>query len=282
MNTFIEGDYVVVPLVHPSGAYIRLDDNIKIPILARVLGSFGESISVINFFGYKYNMPHKHAEKLDQSNPDSFYVNMINRAEGIMRKLKYSILDNSEFYKTNKKVRFSYLSKLPIEFTTLNPIEVKLRSNTLSPTSPIFSFDFNPITYNPYLRHKVNGQVRLMITENTKLIHVIKKIADRIIFNEKMNTLVIKGYASFVTNDMKSYKDAFGNKFLIFKSNNNYIHVKASDVRTEIEKNDSDTDDDKYIDEGVFDIKTIERTKINSINLHPYLMIEQIIFRKFK
>lgn len=278
MSSFVEGDYVVVPLVHPSGAYIRLDGNIKIPVLAKVLGVFGQSISVINFFGYKYNMPIQHVEKINTSNPDSFYVNMINRAEGIMRKLNYAILNNSEFYESKKKVKFSHLTKLPIEFTTLDPIEIKLRSNTLSPTPPTFSFDFNPTIYNPYYRHKVNGQIRLMITEHTKLIHVVKKINERIVYNEKTNELLIKGYGRFVIDEMKDYKDAFSDKFLIFRSRNNFIHVKASDTRMDIEKEDYELN--KY--EGVFDIKMLERTKMDSIKLYPYLMIEQVIFRKFK
>lgn len=281
MSNFTEGEYVVVPLVHPSGAYIRLDGNIKIPILARVLGNFGQSISVINFFGYKYNMPSKHAEKVDSSNPDSFYVNMINRAEGIMRKLNYTILDNSEFYKkteSEKKVRFSHLTKLPIEFTTLDPIEVKLRASTLSPTPPTFSFDFNPIKFNPYYRHKINGQVRLMITEQTRLVHIIKKINERVVYNEKSKELIVKGYGRFVIDKMEDYKDAFNDKFLIFKSRNNYIHVKASDTRMDVEK--EDYEEKKY--EGVFDIKMIERSKMKSVSLHPYLMIEQLIFRLFK
>lgn len=54
------GEIVVVPLVHPNGAYVRSQDSkhdgLKIPVLAKVRSTFSETANVINFFGYTYNV----------------------------------------------------------------------------------------------------------------------------------------------------------------------------------------------------------------------------------
>ena len=55
MNNYKVNDYVVVPLAHPSGVYIRVDNNkYKVPVLAKVIKTFDASINVINYFGYIY------------------------------------------------------------------------------------------------------------------------------------------------------------------------------------------------------------------------------------
>ena len=273
--SFVEGEYVVVPLVHPSGAYIRVDNKFKVPILAKVEKLFGDSMSVINFFGYIYTIPKKHAEKFNTKINNDFYTNMITKARDVMKKYGYVILDNKDFYEKKKKVSFGYLHEIPIKTTNINPLNIKMREAPLSPTPMNFSFDFNPTSFKPYYK-KSNGKIRLLITEGSKLIHILKKLNDKYIFNTKTNELIIKGYATFVIDDYKTYVDTVGNTFVIYKSKNNYIHIKADKVLIHTEKHNYHGN---Y--EGEFNIKMINKNKLNSIQLQPYLLIEQVVFRKF-
>ena len=50
-------EIIIVPLANPSGAYIRIDENEKIPVLAKVRSVFSNTVNVINAFGYIYNVP---------------------------------------------------------------------------------------------------------------------------------------------------------------------------------------------------------------------------------
>ena len=50
-------EIIIIPLANPSGAYIRIDENEKIPVLAKVRSVFSNTVNVINAFGYIYNVP---------------------------------------------------------------------------------------------------------------------------------------------------------------------------------------------------------------------------------
>jgi hypothetical protein len=220
------GEIVIVPLVHPNGVYIRLADNSKINVLGRIRSVFGETANIINIFGYIYNVPFVHIELLIPALDNSYYQNMVNNASRYMTTLGYRTLDNREFFNMRYTTTYSFLSSLP-GFTPSTTYSYIPDDSRRSRKSDIF--DDSPVYKK---KSSSNGSVDLFKSKDDKLIHYIKDIDTDCMFDSSSGELYIKGYATFICDSSFTYKRKDSdNYYVIFRSENNFIHISKEDVK---------------------------------------------------
>jgi hypothetical protein len=267
------GEIVVVPLVHPNGAYIRTNDNLKIPVLAKVRSTYAEMANVINFFGYIYNVPFSHIEKVNYDVDTKFYVDMINNAQSVMQNFGYKILDNSSFYETGPNINASsFLPALP-----------GYKSNVMNPFEQPIIININEKRKKGQIEEQeqeeeyedVGGSIRVMDVNKENLLHVITKVNGIIMFDKESSELNIDGYGTFLINDKHTYTSKDSSKeYTIFKSQRNYIHVKKSKVKYGSSKKVSKSENVKYT------IRTIKLKKQETSH-KKYFDIIKIINNEF-
>ena len=217
-------------------------------------------------------------------------VTFIQRAKTVMEQFNHTILDNERFYQIDindtsnidkKKVRFDTSKLKPLNIrSTIKPIEINIRPSTLSPRPPTFTYDFvftQPDIYDIYRNRNRNGEIDLMISDKNKLIHIIRKSNKDTYYNETTNELIIRGYSTFIIDDVQTYRDTRNKKYFIFKSRNNFIHIKKSSIVFDTEKKDYSIKNNEHS----YTITTIDKTKMDPVSLTPYLLIEQVVFKKF-
>jgi hypothetical protein len=229
----IIGDIIVVPLAQPTGLYILVGGS-KVPVLAKVRSIFADTVNVVNYFGHIYNVPLKHIQFVDKSLRTQYYVNMVNNAHNILNRLGIRAKDNKEFYKEPQNiVKYAFMSLLPI------------RPNIIIPNNPLYN------VYTPY-KTKYNyydndddddvideydsteGNIKVIDYRNIGVIHLIENTENVIIYDNKRKLLYIKNYGVFHCSKKHIYqKDNTGKKYIIYKSHNNFIHIKKSDVKEE-------------------------------------------------
>lgn len=291
----LSGEIIVVPLAHPNGAYIRLDNNQKIPVLAKVRSGFSETMNVINFFGYIYNVPLAHIERINYNIDTKFYTDMIDNAQKVMNSFGYPSLDNSNFYDTqhsaNSSVSYSVLSHLP-GFTASN------QSNVISPDPSgrklIYQIDQNP-PQPPIINISIsngspdghnyrdknnNGSVSVMDINNMAVLHVITLVGSSpIIFDKRSGILVIPGYGTFIIDTSFTYtKTRDTIEYVILRSQKNYIHVRRSKIHFVVMRN-NDLDNLNSA-QSQYDVKTI-RPKTNKPKYQKYFDIMKVIYNEF-
>lgn len=244
-------EIVIVPLSHPNGAYIRLDGGERVPVLAKVRTIFSEQANVINYFGYSYNVPISHIQFISNT-ASALYVDMIERAKQLMDQLGYKILDNSEFYDTTySTVQYNLLSHLPgydsIVISTQSPIMDHKLVPTSTTITPLTSASLVPVSSSSRISSKTgrksrrdniedidddsNGNIRVVVGHQRYMVHVINKTRYDLIFDKGSNELSIRGYGRFVIDESYTYKRRDSStKYIIFRSKNQFIHVKESNV----------------------------------------------------
>lgn len=291
----LPGEIVVVPLAHPNGAYIRREDNTKIPVLAKVRSGFSETVNVVNFFGYTYNVPLAHIERINYDLDTSFYTQMIDRAQKVMDSFGYPILDNSGFYDTSYGANsnsYSFLAHLPGFSQGSN------RSYIISPapsnqgylyqtdpnphTPPIIVIKNAPNNRDPRSREDSDdqGSIRVMDIDEAATLHVINRIGrDSILFDKRSGVLVIPGYGTFIIDTSFTYaKTGETIEYVILRSLKNYIHVRKSKVNY-VNVRDTDIDDRKN-NLAQYDVRTI-RPKSSKPKDKRYFEIMKIIGNEF-
>lgn len=261
------GEIVVVPLAHPNGAYIRLDGDIKVPVLAKVRSKFGEMVNIINFFGYIYNVPISHVELINPVLDTQYYVNIINNAQTIMQRFGYQTLNNSEFYSTSPGLSYTFFSYLPghNNYTIYSP--------------PVSSPKQIIVNVKPEERSEelfYDNSISLLKLDDSTLLHVINRTNNEIIFNSNTGELNIKGYGVFIADTSYTYvrkKDT--TEHVIFRSNRNFIHIKKSKIMySQIKITTKDT-------LARYFIKIVKLKKTNVANQKRYLDIIEIIRNEF-
>lgn len=229
----IIGDIIVVPLSRPTGLYILVGGS-KVPVLAKVRSMFADTINVVNYFGHIYNVPLKHIQFVDKSLRTQYYVNMVNNAHNILNRLGIRAKDNKEFYKEPQNiVKYAFMSLLPI------------RPNIIIPNNPLYNV-YTPYKtkYNYYYNDddddvideydSTEGNIKVIDYRNIGVIHLIENTENVIIYDNKRKLLYIKNYGVFHCSKKHIYqKDNTGKKYIIYKSHNNFIHIKKSDVKEE-------------------------------------------------
>jgi hypothetical protein len=254
----MQGEIVVVPLGHPNGAYIRLEDNQRIPVLARVRAGFSETVNVINFFGYVYNVPVSHIERINHNIDTNFYVHMIENAQRVLNSFGYQSLDNTGFYDTSygsNSSSYSFLSHLP-------GFSASSHSNVIAPNlmnqGLLYQTDYpNPpriitttetrILGNNIMRSDDLGSVSVMGIDGLAILHVINTMGrDQILFDKRSGVLLIPGYGTFIVDTSFTYtKTGSTVEFVIMRSQKNYIHIRRSNVHYRVVK---DNDIDRWRD----------------------------------
>lgn len=261
------GEIVVVPLAHPNGAYIRLDGDVKVPVLAKVRSKFGEMINVINFFGYIYNVPLSHTELINPTLNTQYYVNIINNAYNVMRRFGYPTLDNSDFYNIVPGSTYSFFSYLPGydgAYTIITP-------PTYTPSIPSKNIIIN---VKPDKEDELfhDNSISIIKIDDGTLLHVINRSRNGILFNQNTGELDIKGYAVFIVDTSYTYvrdRDTF--EYVIFRSNRNYIHIKKSNITYSLIKTSAKDTLARY------NIKIIKLKKTSASNQKRYLDIIEIV-----
>ena len=220
------GEILVVPLSHPSGAYIRIDGNVKVPIIAKVRSVFSDTVNVINYFGYIYNVPISHTEPVNLSVSTKFYTDMVDSASLIMRELGYKSLDNSEFYNTAyAPVNYSFLSYLPDYVSmTHSPKPVMYPTDSPGP-----SYKYKDRSDTQGLQDEI-GTIHVMDLDKKSLLHVVEKSKRTVLFNSDTGELTIRGYGTFLIETSYTYKKE-NNEYQIFRSKRNFIHIKKKYIK---------------------------------------------------
>jgi len=231
------GEIVIVPLAQPNGIYIRLDNRIKVPILAKVRAKYAEMVNVINVFGYTYNVPISHTKPLTQSDNMDYYINMVNVANEIMKQHGYKIHDNTDFYNTIPGTSYPFFSYLPgyDQSPIINSPNINISHYPSSTIHDMYDND---------------NSISVVKIDDGSLLHSITKTHEDIIFDHKTGQLDIKGYGIFVVDAHYSYirkgnvndyirKSDIG-EYIIFRSKSNFIHVRKTHVRNGLIKNDKD------------------------------------------
>lgn len=214
------GEIVIVPLAHPSGAYIRLEDNAKVPILARVRSIFSDTANVVNYFGLIYNVPMNHIEPVSLSVDNRFYLDMIHNAERIFRSLGYVPADNSSFYEDAKSpISYSFMPYLP-----------GYQSVVYTPKMPDL-YDEDDNDNNDVYDDNYNGLIHIMTFNKSSLLHVVENTNSSIMFEPKSGELIIHGYGKFLITESFTYGRAgSADKNVILKSEQNYIHIRKANI----------------------------------------------------
>lgn len=271
-------EIVIVPLVHPGGIYIRLADNRKVPVLAKVRFVYSDTVNVINYFGYTYNVPIDHVEHVKYNIPTKFYTDTIDNASQIMSSLGYEKLDNSEFFKkTIYSSTYSFLPQLPNADNIYTNVP-GVRPNGVTFGQPIEIFSPKPIvTHNTSPdTDEYNGTIHVMDINNTAMLHIISRSNKEILFDRQTGQLSIRGYATFIIDATYNYEEADTyTSYVIFKSQKNYIQVKKKHVvYTPIDKY-------KVKRDGYYKIKTIKPKRDKSSH-KEYFTIMSLINKNFR
>lgn len=225
-------EIIIVPLANPSGAYIRIDDNEKIPILAKVRSVFSNTINVINIFGYIYNVPISHTELFNFELSDKYYMDMINNARNILQKIGYPILDNQEFYKTQPKYTTYIVSYLP-NYQTYLPDGSGSSFKNLSQKNP------NSLDKDRTMKY-VLGKIKVIAMGTDSLLHYVDKTTTEVLYDPDTGELLIQGYGLFVADSSYTYtKDQ--TQYIVFRSHRNYFHIKLKRVKKVASNTDSYT-----------------------------------------
>jgi hypothetical protein len=267
----VSGDIVIVPLAHPNGAYIKLENNQKIYVLAKVRSGFSETINIINIFGYIYNVPLVHVERINYNIDTKFYTDMIENAHRVMSSFGYPALDNANFYDTSNgsaSISYAFLSHLPGFSKSSN------HSNVISPYNQPFIYQSdNSNTDLPIFRKKASndngmspnsrksdqGSVSVMDIDNTALLHVINRVGkDNIKFDKKSGVLIIPGYGTFIIDTSYTYaKTGDSVKYVLLKSHHNYIHIRQSKIHYVV------------IIDGDINFRSTQRSQYNVKSIRP-------------
>ena len=271
------GEIVVVPLVHPNGAYIRLDNDVKVPVLAKVRSTFGSTANVINFFGYIYNVPFSHTERINYGLQTKFYTDVITNAQRVMESFGYRSLDNSEFYKTAPNINsYPFLPHLPgYRTNVVNPFENKPIIINIS--SDEEREERNREERNREEREEESdlGSIRIMDVDKENVLHVINKTNGTINYDKKTSELNINGYCTFLIDSTHTYTPRDSSKeYIIFESQRNYIHVRKSKVTH------GSTGDVRKSREVRYSINTLKLKKHESTH-KKYFNIIKVIDKEF-
>lgn len=260
-------EIIVVPLAHPNGAYIKLNNGSRVPVLAKVRTKFGETVNVINYFGYIYNVPFSNTEPVDNYRQTQFYVNMVEQAGQVLNHLGYEMLDNSEFHATIMPSTYTFIEQLPgYDIIPLSPyssdnIVYQIESPVLQPQYVYDTMNSpNNIPNIIYTSHHDNkddtydeydyiGNIIVTNIHDEGVLHIIDNSQSNIIFDDNTGELLIKGYGYFIIQKSYVYKNSSNKSFVIFQSHNNFIHIRKKYVKYEkISKTDKSSSDinDKY------------------------------------
>jgi hypothetical protein len=253
------GEILIVPLTHPNGAYIRMENDTRIPILAKVRSIFSDTVNVINIFGYIYNVPISNTQPVNLTYDSQYYVDLVNYASQIMHSLGYKILDNSEFYAIPSQTSYPFLPYLP-----------GYQSNIYLGQNVIVEDVFTPL--NGYEK---DGQIYVMSFNKKELLHVIDKSFSNILFDSKSGELFIKGYGYFLIDSSYTYSRSNSSiTYVILRSDRNYIHIAENNIMyTKIPKA-------KFTHPPNYRIKTLELS-VNDIDHQKFFDIIRIINNEF-
>jgi hypothetical protein len=220
-------EILIVPLANPSGAYIRIDDREKIPVLAKVRSVFSNTVNVINVFGYIYNVPITHTELFNFDLSEKYYSDMITYARNILNKTGYHPLDNQEFFKTQQK----YVTYVMNHYPSISSGLVSL---------PKILSKKNENDDPKYVLGKIKVIAMNLGSESKtpdSLLHYIEKTNADILYDPGTGELLIHGYGMFTIDSAHIYTKNQSN-YMIFRSHRNYFNVKFKRVK----KIDSDSD----------------------------------------
>lgn len=259
-------EIIVVPLASPNGVYVRLNDGSKVPVLAKIRYVFADTANVINFFGYIYNVPLGHTEPVNPNIQEQFYVDMVQRAGEILHYLGLEMLDNTEFYSTTQyTTTYTFLTHLPGYSTiTLSPnspnhIMYQIAPGSPAPPNPPMAVTYSPPPRGPRTTHDSgdNGTIRVVAVHSEGLLHVVTRTNRDVLFDKNRGELCIRGYGHFMIETTYTYqKGQSDKKYVIFKSHNQYIHVRKNRVRYESLRNAN-----KSSNQGTYDVKVIKLRK---------------------
>ncbi len=208
-------DIIIAPLAYPNGAYMTID-GIKKPVLARVKSVFSETVNVINYFGYTYNVPLKHIEFVTSPLDSDFFVDMINTATTIMHDYGYSALSPNDFF---TQIQYQKYNNIPIFQTIAVNVSAPLSTSI---NGSLIIGDINNIDSNIIISNK-NGVIDLMVFDNIDTLHYVKK-SNIMIYYHGLD-LLIPGYGKFVIDGTHKYRDSFYENRIIFKSKKQFIDV---------------------------------------------------------
>jgi len=203
---------IIVPLVHPDGKRIILNNGNTVPVLAKVLHIHFNFIVVVNFFGYVHNVLPTSYEYVNPAINITFYTEMLNKAKDTLQQFSYSPLDNKTFYQ-NMNSSYTYL--YPNMKDVYKYSDIPLMSEHRS-YEPVDDFDTSDTS---------NGKIRVIVSENKLVLHKILETRRKIYFDESTGQLYIRGYGKFTIEDSYSYTQKH-TKYVIFRSGNQFLHMR--------------------------------------------------------
>ena len=204
---------IIVPLVHPDGKHIILNNGNTVPVLAKVLHIHFNFLVVVNFFGYVHNVSPTSYEYVNPALDITFYTGMLNKAKETLLRFSYNPLDNRSFYQ-NMNSSYTYLHS--------NMKDVYKYSDI-----PLMSghHSYEPVDYDYDTSDVSNGKIRVIISKNKLVLHKILETSRKIYFDESIGQLYIRGYGKFTIEDSYSYTQK-NTKYVIFRSGNQFIHTR--------------------------------------------------------
>lgn len=223
-------EIIIIPLANPSGAYIRIDENEKIPILGKVRSVFSNTVNVINIFGYIYNVPISHTELFNFELSDIYYDDMITYARNILNKIGYPMLANDDFFRTQQK----YVTHIIHYQPKIQSYGQSQRSHELHKKRK----DHENLDNERTMKY-VLGNIKV-ISMSDSLLHYIEKSSTDLLYDSDTGELLIQGYGLFAVDSSYSYMKN-QSKCIIFRSHRNYFHVKQKRVKKITSDSDSYT-----------------------------------------
>lgn len=211
-------EIIIVPLANPSGAYIRMDGNDKIPILGKVRSVFSSTVNIVNIFGYIYNVPISHTELFNFELSDKYYSDMVTNAWNILNQIGYPIQNNDEFFRSQQKY-ITYIDQYQPRYKSPSQ---SLKINIANINTSIIN-EYNKSDY-------IFGEIKVIAMGLDSLLHYIEKTKTDVLYDPDTGELLIQGYGLFSIDSSYSYMKNQTN-YVIFKSYRNYFHVKQKRVK---------------------------------------------------
>lgn len=210
---------VIVPLVHPDGKSIILNNGNTVPVLAKVLHIHFNFLIVVNFFGYVHNVSQNSYEYVNPSLDISVYTEMLRKAKEVLLQFSYTPLDNRPFYQ-NMNSSYTYLYPNIKNIYDYNHSDVPPMSHKYNMSGPIDDYDTSD---------ESNGKIRVIVSKNRIVLHKILETNRKIYFDESIAQLYIRGYGKFTIEDSYNYTTKSVD-YVIFRSGNQFIHTRNQHV----------------------------------------------------
>ena len=209
-------EIIIAPLAYPNGTYMTVN-SLRKPVLARVKSVFSETVNVVNYFGYTYNVPLKHIEFVNSPLDSDFYVDMISNAKSIMHNNGYYESQPNEFF---THIQYQKYSHIPIfQNIAVNIVPIG------SPIAPISTIGNTPSSSSNVVHSDKNGSIDLMVLDNISIVHFVVKSSVMVYYDKSIADLLIPGYGRFVIDSTHKYSDSLYVNRMIFKSKKQFIDV---------------------------------------------------------